>query len=94
MIIACKNCIYLEECQKKNQPFDTDTECLTAESKKTYNKGYQQGRADGRADIINVIKVLLCTHDEDYDKPIISPKFLADYLDQIKFDGVESEETE
>ena len=52
MIIACKNCIYLEECQKKNQPFDTDTECLTAESKKTYNKGYQQGRADAYKEII------------------------------------------
>ena len=37
--------------------------------------------------IINCIKSHLCKQDEDYDKPIISPKFLADILDQMTMDG-------
>ncbi len=39
--------------------------------------------------IINCIKFHLCKMDEDYDKPIISPKFLADTLDQMAIDGFE-----
>ena len=41
--------------------------------------------------IINCIKSHLCKMDEDYDKPIISPKFLADTLDQMAIDGFEVE---
>jgi hypothetical protein len=37
--------------------------------------------------IINCIKSHLCKQDEDYDKPIISPKFLSDALDQMAMDG-------
>ena len=37
--------------------------------------------------IINCIKFHLCKQDEDYDKPIISPKFLSDALDQMAMDG-------
>ena len=37
--------------------------------------------------IINCIKSHLCKQDEDYDKPVISPKFLADILDQMTMDG-------
>lgn len=39
--------------------------------------------------IINCIKFHLCKQDEDYDKPIISPKFLSDILDQMAVDGFE-----
>lgn len=39
--------------------------------------------------IINCIKFHLCKQDEDYDKPIISPKFLSDALDQMAIDGFE-----
>lgn len=39
--------------------------------------------------IINCIKSHLCKQDEDYDKPIISPKFLSDTLDQMVIDGFE-----
>jgi len=39
--------------------------------------------------ILNCIKVHLCKQDEDYDKPIISPKFLSDALDQMAIDGFE-----
>lgn len=39
--------------------------------------------------IINCIKSHLCKQDEDYDKPIISPKFLSDALDQMVIDGFE-----
>lgn len=39
--------------------------------------------------IINCIKSHLCKQDEDYDKPIISPKFLSDALDQMFIDGFE-----
>ena len=41
--------------------------------------------------IVNCIKFHLCKQDEDYDKPIISPKFLADALDQMMIDGFEVE---
>lgn len=41
--------------------------------------------------IINCIKSHLCKQDEDYDKPIISPKFLSDTLDQMVIDGFEGE---
>lgn len=40
--------------------------------------------------IVKCIKSNLCRHDEDYDKPIISPKFLNDYLDQMMFDDFET----
>jgi hypothetical protein len=39
--------------------------------------------------IVNCIKTHLCKRDEDYDKPIISPKFLSDALDQMTVDGFE-----
>lgn len=39
--------------------------------------------------IINCIKSHLCKQDEDYDKAIISPKFLSDALDQMMVDGFE-----
>ena len=39
--------------------------------------------------IIYCIKSHLCKQDEDYDKPIISPKFLSDTLDQMVIDGFE-----
>jgi len=39
--------------------------------------------------IINCIKFHLCKQDEDYDEPIISPKFLSDMLDQMIVDGFE-----
>lgn len=39
--------------------------------------------------IINCIKFHLCKQDEDYDKSIISPKFLSDTLDQMTIDGFE-----
>ncbi len=39
--------------------------------------------------IIYCIKSHLCKQDEDYDKPIISPKFLSDTLDQMAIDGFE-----
>lgn len=39
--------------------------------------------------IINCIKFHLCKQDKDYDKPIISPKFLIDILDQMMVDGFE-----
>ena len=39
--------------------------------------------------IINCIKSHLCKQDEDYDKAIISPKFLSDTLDQMYVDGFE-----
>lgn len=42
--------------------------------------------------IINAIKHHLCQEDEDYDKPIISPKFLNNYLDLMFLDGFEKEE--
>ena len=41
--------------------------------------------------IIYCIKSNLCKQDEDYDKPIISPKFLSDTLDQMAIDGFEKE---
>ena len=41
--------------------------------------------------IIYCIKSHLCKQDEDYDKPIISPKFLSDTLDQMVIDGFEGE---
>lgn len=41
--------------------------------------------------IINCIKSHLCKQDEDYDEPIISPKFLSDALDQMAFDGFEED---
>lgn len=41
--------------------------------------------------IINCIKNHLCKQDEDYDKPIISPKFLSDTLDQMAIDGFEGD---
>ena len=40
--------------------------------------------------IINAIKNHLCKEDEDYDKPIISPKFLNSYLDLMFLDGFEN----
>ncbi len=42
--------------------------------------------------IINCIKSHLCKQDEDYDKAVISPKFLSDALDQMVMDGFEEEE--
>jgi hypothetical protein len=39
--------------------------------------------------IIKCIKFYLCKQDEDYDRPIISPKFLSDILDQMTADGFE-----
>jgi len=39
--------------------------------------------------IINCIKSHLCKQDEDYDKAVISPKFLSDALDQMYIDGFE-----
>jgi len=39
--------------------------------------------------IVSCIKYQLCKQDEDYDKPIISPKFLSDILDQMTIDGFE-----
>ena len=39
--------------------------------------------------IVNCIKKHLCIKDEDYTKPIISPKFLEDYLEQMMIDGWE-----
>ncbi len=39
--------------------------------------------------IVNCIKSHLCKQDEDYDKAIISPKFLSDALDQMMVDGFE-----
>lgn len=39
--------------------------------------------------IVNCIKSQLCKQDEDYDRPIISPKFLSDILDQMLIDGFE-----
>lgn len=39
--------------------------------------------------IINCIKYHLCKQDEDYDKAVISPKFLSDALDQMMVDGFE-----
>lgn len=41
--------------------------------------------------IIYCIKSHLCKQDEDYDKPIISPKFLSDTLDQMVIDGFEGD---
>ena len=41
--------------------------------------------------IINCIKSHLCKQDEDYDTPIISPKFLSDVLDQMVIDGFEED---
>lgn len=41
--------------------------------------------------IISCIKAHLCKQDEDYDKAIISPKFLSDVLDQMAADGFEGE---
>lgn len=47
-------------------------------------------RADERKKAVagykNKIIELLCVEDEDYDKPIISPKFLKDYLEQMLMD--------
>lgn len=40
--------------------------------------------------IINAIKHHLCKEDEDYDRPIISPKFLSSYLDLMFVDGFEN----
>ena len=37
--------------------------------------------------IIDCIRFYLCKQDEDYDKPIISPKLLSDTLDQMAMDG-------
>lgn len=56
-----------------------------------YNKecaleGIEYGLAEGRKEVIIKIKELLCKKDEDYDKPVLSPKFLSDYLDQIRMD--------
>lgn len=42
--------------------------------------------------IIKCIKFHLCKMNEDYDKPIISPKFLSDILDQMMADGFEGKE--
>lgn len=46
--------------------------------------------ADAKADAINEYKNkiidLLCVKDEDYDQPILSPKFLKDYLEQMLMD--------
>jgi len=39
--------------------------------------------------IINCIRFHLCKADEDYDRPVISPKFLSDTLDQMAIDGFE-----
>ncbi len=39
--------------------------------------------------IINCIRFHLCKVDEDYDRPVISPKFLSDTLDQMAIDGFE-----
>lgn len=44
--------------------------------------------------IINAIKYHLCKEDEDYDKAILSPKFLSDCLDLMFLDGFEKEELE
>ena len=43
--------------------------------------------------VVNVIKHHLCKEDEDYDKAILSPKFLSDYLDLMFADGFEKEES-
>lgn len=40
--------------------------------------------------IINAIKNHLCKEDEDYDKAILSPKFLSSYLDLMFVDGFEN----
>lgn len=40
--------------------------------------------------IINAIKYHLCKEDEDYDKAILSPKFLSSYLDLMFVDGFEN----
>ena len=41
--------------------------------------------------IINAIRKHLCKQDEDYEREIISPKFLSDYLDLLFSDDFESE---
>lgn len=50
---------------------------------------YNELEAQFTLKITSCIKTHLCKQDEDYDKPIISPKFLSDALDQMTADGFE-----
>jgi len=60
--------------------------CATTENgKRDFEKCYEKGRADA----IECIISHLCVKDADYDNPIISPKFLKDYLDMMVLDGLE-----
>ena len=56
-MIACHDCIYEDGnvCTNDEQSFDLDDECLVAESKATYDKGYQQGRADENERVLNIL---------------------------------------
>lgn len=67
------------------------------ESIETFNKcskAYELGRSDERTKVLKCIESHLCVRDEDYDKPVLSPKFLKDYLDMMRIDGFEGAEGE
>lgn len=47
----CNECLYDKDgiCQNDECSFDLEGSCLEFESRKTYDSGYQQGRADEQA---------------------------------------------
>ena len=77
------------ECYKKGMEYQGIKE-LTIENENLI-KQVKQLEAQLTTKIINCIKSHLCKQDEEYDEPIISPKFLSDTLDQMTIDGFEGE---
>ena len=99
----CDICTYLEQMLK--DLVGIEDECFKSELDENGYSKFKMWQSDldqvkteeyyrGSRDMVKMIRALLCVQDEDYDKPIISPKWLNDYLDQMVCDGKESEETE
>lgn len=94
-----------EEQAFEKYPIPQNWDSINSTRHDCYEEGYIDGaksrekqmvelEAQLTTKIINCIKFHLCKQDEDYDEPIISPKFLSDTLDQMAIDGFEEDERE
>ena len=85
--IEAREIIHLTPEEQKKVYFTVSADDLI----KLWNAGVENGASGMRLKVINCVKSHLCKQDEDYDRAIISPKFLSDALDQMAADGFEGE---
>lgn len=92
-----------EEQAFKKYPIPQNWDSINLARHNCYEEGYVDGaksrekkiaklEAQLTTKIIDCIRFHLCKQDDDYDSPIISPKFLSDTLDQMAMDGFNDSE--